>query len=64
MCYPVCGMVDIKEPMLLIGKSSPSGSRGFLLLLSKCPTLYNKIKLCSMFHLNIFFLALINRNLV
>ena len=24
MCYPVCGMVHIKEPLLLIGKSSPS----------------------------------------
>ena len=25
MCYPVCGMVHIKEPLLLIGKSSLSG---------------------------------------
>ena len=24
MCYPVCGMVHIKEPLLLIGKSSPN----------------------------------------
>ena len=23
MCYPVCGMVHIKEPLLLIGKSNP-----------------------------------------
>ena len=23
MCCPVCGMVHIKEPLLLIGKSSP-----------------------------------------
>ena len=23
MCYPVCGMVHLKEPLLLIGKSSP-----------------------------------------
>ena len=22
MCYPVCGMLHIKEPLLLIGKSS------------------------------------------
>ena len=29
MCYPVCGMVHIKEPLLLIGKSSPCGSSGF-----------------------------------
>ena len=26
MCYPVCGMVHIKEPLLLIGKSSPCAS--------------------------------------
>ena len=25
MCYPVCGMVHIKEPLLLIDKSSDSG---------------------------------------
>ena len=30
MYYPVCGMVHIKEPLLLIGKSSPcSGGSGF-----------------------------------
>ena len=23
MCYPVCGMMHIKQPLLLIGKSSP-----------------------------------------
>ena len=23
VCYPVCGMVQIKEPLLLIGKSNP-----------------------------------------
>ena len=28
MCYPVCGMVHIKEPLLLIGKSSPCGGGG------------------------------------
>ena len=34
MCYPVCGMVHIKEPLLLIRKSSLcSGSTGFPLLL-------------------------------
>ena len=30
MCYPVCGMMHIKEPLLLIGKSSPCGGSGFL----------------------------------
>ena len=35
MCYPVCGMVHIKELLLLIGKSSPCGSSGFLLSLSE-----------------------------
>ena len=29
MCYSVCGMVHIKEPLLLIGKSSPCGGSGF-----------------------------------
>ena len=31
VCYPVCGMVRIKEPLLLIGKSSPCGGSGFSL---------------------------------
>ena len=35
MCYPVCGMVHIKEPLLLIGKSSPCSGSGFPLLLSE-----------------------------
>ena len=35
MCYPVCGMVYIKEPLLLIGKCSPCGSSGFPLSLSE-----------------------------
>ena len=30
MCYPVCGMVHIKEPLLLIRKSSLCGTAGFL----------------------------------
>ena len=30
MCYPVCGMVHIKERLLLIGKNSPCGGSGFL----------------------------------
>ena len=29
MCYPVCGMMHIKEPLLLIGKSSLCGVTGF-----------------------------------
>ena len=36
MCYPVCGMVHIKVPLLQIEKSSPcSGSSRFPLLLSE-----------------------------
>ena len=31
---PVCRMVHIKEPLLLIGKSSPCGGSGFPLSLS------------------------------
>ena len=35
MCHPVCGMMHIKEPLLLIGKSSPCGGSGFPLSLSE-----------------------------
>ena len=47
MCYPVCGMVHIKEHLLLIGKSSPYGGSGFPLSLSEwsftiCSTPYNR----------------------
>ena len=47
MCYPVCGMMHIKEPLLLIGKSSPCGGSGFPFSLSEwsfiiCLTLYNR----------------------
>ena len=46
-CYPVCGMMHIKEPLLLIGKSSPCGGSGFPLLLSEwfftlCMMPYNR----------------------
>ena len=47
MCYPVCGIVHIKEPLMLIGKCSPCGSSRFPLSLSKWsftiyPTPYNR----------------------
>ena len=35
MYYPVCGMMHIKEPLLLIGKSSLCGGIGFPLSLSE-----------------------------
>ena len=35
MCYPVCGMVHIKEPLLIIDKSSLCGGSGFPFSLSK-----------------------------
>ena len=41
MCYSVCGMVHIKEPLLLIGMSSPCGGSGFLLSQSEM-VLYHK----------------------
>ena len=45
MCYPVCGMVHIKEPLLLIDKSSPMAVAGFLSLsewsFTICPMPYN-----------------------
>ena len=47
MCYPVCWIVHIKEPLLLIGKSSQCGGSGFPLSLSEwsltiCLTPYNR----------------------
>ena len=47
ICYPVSGMVQIKEALLLFGKSSLCGGSGFPLLLSEwfftiCPTPYNR----------------------
>ena len=47
MCYPVCGMVHIKEPLLLIGKSSLCGGSGFPFSLPEwsltiCLTPYNR----------------------
>ena len=47
MYYPVCGMVHIKEPLLLIGKSSLCGGSGFPFSLSEwsltiCLTPYNR----------------------
>ena len=35
MCYPVCGMVHIKEPLLLIDKSSLCSGSGFPFSLSE-----------------------------
>ena len=35
MYYPVCGMMHIKEPLLLIGKSSLCSGSGFPLSLSE-----------------------------
>ena len=47
MCYPVCGMVHIKDPLPLIGKSSLCGGSGFPFSLSEwsltiCLTPYNR----------------------
>ena len=47
VCAILSGMMHIKEPLLLIRKSSPCGSSGFPLSLSEwsftiCPTPYNR----------------------
>ena len=52
ICYPVCGMVHVKEPLLLIEKSSPYGGSGFSLSLSEwsftvCMTPYNRKNVLS-----------------
>ena len=65
MCYPVCGMMHIKEPLLLIRKSSPYGDSGFPVTLSECSfticlTPYNcKYKLSA--SLNNTFPSFLNR---
>ena len=41
MCYPVCGMMHIKEPLLLIGKSSYVAA-GFLSRYLSGPLPYNR----------------------
>ena len=49
MYYLLCGMMHIKDPLLLIGKNIPcSGDRGFLPLVTNwsfvlCPTSYNLV---------------------
>ena len=63
MCYPVCGMVHIKEPLLLIDKSSLCGGSGFPLSLSEwsltiCLTQYNRRKNVLSASLNKTFLSL------
>ena len=35
ICYPICGMMHIKEPLLLIGKSRLCGGSGFPFSLSE-----------------------------
>ena len=66
MCYPVCGMMHIKEPLLLIQKSSPYVDSGFPLSLSEwsfiiCPTPYNRKIKCveCIIKSNISFLPLL-----
>ena len=63
MCYPVCGMVHIKEPLLLIDKSSLCGGSGFPFSLSEwsltvCLMPYNRKKnmLSASLNKNISFL--------
>ena len=55
MCYPLCGMVHIKEPLLLIDKSSLCGGSRLPFSLSEwsltiCLTPYNR-------RLKVFFIA-------
>ena len=68
MCHPVCGMVHIKEPLLLIGKSSLCGGSGFPLWLSEwsltiCLTPYNRISNVLSASLNKTFLSLSFRDI-
>ena len=65
MCYPVCGMVHIKEPLLLIDKSSLCGGSGFPFSLSEwsltiCLAPYNRRSNVLSVSLNKTFLSLSN----
>ena len=65
MCYHVCGVVHIKDPLLLIGNSSPcSGSIGFPLSLSEwfftiCPMHITIHKIFTSFLLLIIIIIII-----
>ena len=53
MCYPACGMMHIKEPLLLKGKITPCGSSGNPLSLSEwsftiCLMPYNRVLSASL----------------
>ena len=48
MCYPVCGMMHIKEPLLLIGKSSPCGGSRFRNLSGPLPYVLRHITVNKM----------------
>ena len=57
MCYLVCGMMNTKEPLLLIGRSSPCGGSEFLLSLYEWSftiglTPYNRKKMLLSVSLN------------
>ena len=43
LCYRVCGMMHIIEPLLLIGKSSLCGGSGFPFSLSEWSLTVNKM---------------------
>ena len=63
MCYPVCGMVHIKEPLLLIDKSNLCGGSVFPFSLSEwsltiCLTPYNRRQNVLSASLNKTFLSL------
>ena len=63
ICYPVCGMVHIKEPLLLIDNSSLCGGSGFPFSLSEwsltiCLTPYNRRSNVLSASLNKTFLSL------
>ena len=47
MCYPVCRMVHINEPLLIIGKSSPEGNRS-------CIHVYSRLGRKEMYYLSHF----------
>ena len=62
MFYPLCGMVHIKEPLLLIANSSQCGSNRFPLSLPEwtftiCPMPYNRMA-SDIWYMKVFFIMI------
>ena len=62
MCYPVCGMIHIKEPLLLIGKRFPLSLSewSFTIILCLMPFLFVLLLLFFVFFYNMLGMTSLN----